>query len=415
MFRIDTPHKAPTKPVPLPSGTGGYFQDTNPAGGTEVSADWLNHVQEEIAAVIEACGMTLDKTDDTLLAQAVAGAAALKAHTTDTGTVTTRYLRAVLAADASRATGLNSLVAASEGSTATGRDSAVIAGSGDATGARAAVLGAGGNSQATGDDAVVLASFGALATGDQAAAIASAGGAASGAHSAVIATSNTAEFTEATGADSAAIAVAGAVASGAQAVVLAAMNSEAAGEQSLARAGKGNVVTGARSAVLGGKNSELHDDDTIGGGAGTSGITKANANQNLTWKIKNSTGNAHFKNNLRVGGDPCNDVTGTFEVNYLGQFTTGINLPTGANAVAERHVLTGINILPGTGHIYAIGNSRIGANSLVLWSFESAATVLLQGFARVTAGQVEVVFHNPASGAVTDDITVNYIIVNPVA
>ncbi len=67
MFRIDTSRKALARPTPLPQGTPGYFQDTNPAGGTEVSADWLNAVQEEIAHVIEALGHTLDKTDVTQL------------------------------------------------------------------------------------------------------------------------------------------------------------------------------------------------------------------------------------------------------------------------------------------------------------------------------------------------------------
>lgn len=71
MYRIDTPHKAVAKPTPLPQGTGGYFQDTDPAGGTEVSADWLNHVQEEIAAIVEDLGGTLDKTDDNQLADAL--------------------------------------------------------------------------------------------------------------------------------------------------------------------------------------------------------------------------------------------------------------------------------------------------------------------------------------------------------
>lgn len=63
MFRIDTPNASQTLPSPAPVGTQGYFQDSDPAGGTVVSADWLNSVQEEIARFIESKGITLDKQD----------------------------------------------------------------------------------------------------------------------------------------------------------------------------------------------------------------------------------------------------------------------------------------------------------------------------------------------------------------
>ena len=65
MHRIDTPSNANAVPTPLPQGTPGYFKEPTPGqhNGTEVSADWLNAVQEELVQVILDLGGTLDKTD----------------------------------------------------------------------------------------------------------------------------------------------------------------------------------------------------------------------------------------------------------------------------------------------------------------------------------------------------------------
>jgi len=64
MFRIDGP-----------GATGGnLFTDGDPGLGipaTTVTAEWLNALQEEFANVIEGAGLTLDKTDDTQLQQAI--------------------------------------------------------------------------------------------------------------------------------------------------------------------------------------------------------------------------------------------------------------------------------------------------------------------------------------------------------
>jgi hypothetical protein len=61
MHRIDTPTALP----------GGVFTEGDPmvpVPATEVSDDWLNAVQEEIAAVIVAAGIELDKKDNAQLA-----------------------------------------------------------------------------------------------------------------------------------------------------------------------------------------------------------------------------------------------------------------------------------------------------------------------------------------------------------
>lgn len=63
MHRVDTPG----------SVTGSFVNGNAPAGieGTIADAAWLNAVQEEPAAVIEGEGMTLDKSDQTQLKQAI--------------------------------------------------------------------------------------------------------------------------------------------------------------------------------------------------------------------------------------------------------------------------------------------------------------------------------------------------------
>jgi hypothetical protein len=65
MFRIDSPGATAQN----------LFTEGNPATGipaTEVSADWLNDtVQEELAKVVEEAGLTLNKSDNTQLYQAL--------------------------------------------------------------------------------------------------------------------------------------------------------------------------------------------------------------------------------------------------------------------------------------------------------------------------------------------------------
>jgi hypothetical protein len=75
MHRIDSSGTAAIIPVPGAVGSQvGYFTEGNPGLGVEpavVSADWLNAVQEELAAVIEGAGLVLDKTSRTQLKQAL--------------------------------------------------------------------------------------------------------------------------------------------------------------------------------------------------------------------------------------------------------------------------------------------------------------------------------------------------------
>ena len=75
MQRIDGSTATPSRPTPAAvSGTPGYFTGGNPSSSTPatmVTPDWLNAVQEEIAAVIIGAGLTLSKADNAQLFAAI--------------------------------------------------------------------------------------------------------------------------------------------------------------------------------------------------------------------------------------------------------------------------------------------------------------------------------------------------------
>ncbi len=75
MHRIDSPGAVAVIPTPdAVGGIVGYWFKGNPSLGqpaTEMDQDWFNAIQEEIGGVIEYAGITLDKTQRTLLLQAI--------------------------------------------------------------------------------------------------------------------------------------------------------------------------------------------------------------------------------------------------------------------------------------------------------------------------------------------------------
>lgn len=78
MQRIDGPTRAAVLPAPDPQGEGagapGFFQKGDVVAGrapTTVTADWANAIQEELCAVIEYPGTTLDKTKTNQLLEAI--------------------------------------------------------------------------------------------------------------------------------------------------------------------------------------------------------------------------------------------------------------------------------------------------------------------------------------------------------
>lgn len=175
------------------------------------------------------------------------------------------------------ASNTQSMVAASDGSasacTASGPQSAVIASE------NACV--------ASGEDAVTLASSqGCDAQGDQSAVVASTSAClATGGQAACLATS------------------AGSVASGTPSACVATNEGRASAAETLSAAAVDNAVSGVRSAGIAGQGYELNDTDTIGGGFNAGALTPSGANQNLTWKIDASTGDAYLAGDLEVGGN----------------------------------------------------------------------------------------------------------------
>jgi hypothetical protein len=75
MHRIDDPTATPTLPAPRAQGTPGYFTGGSPGSGgfaaTVVRYEFMNALQEELVAVVLAAGLTLDKTDNTQLLEAL--------------------------------------------------------------------------------------------------------------------------------------------------------------------------------------------------------------------------------------------------------------------------------------------------------------------------------------------------------
>lgn len=68
MHRIDDPTAVPTLPAPRPAGAPGYFTGGSPGTGgflaTVVRYEFMNALQEELAAIVGAAAMTLDKTNN---------------------------------------------------------------------------------------------------------------------------------------------------------------------------------------------------------------------------------------------------------------------------------------------------------------------------------------------------------------
>lgn len=75
MFRIDSNGAVAALPtIEVAEESPGYFSAGDPGSGqvaTQVTAGWLNHIQEEIANAIEKKGLTLDRTDKNLLNKAI--------------------------------------------------------------------------------------------------------------------------------------------------------------------------------------------------------------------------------------------------------------------------------------------------------------------------------------------------------
>jgi hypothetical protein len=75
MHRIDDPTNVSVLPAPRPAGTPGYFTGGSPGTGgylaTRVRYEFMNAIQEELCAIAEAAGLSLDKTDNNQVLEAL--------------------------------------------------------------------------------------------------------------------------------------------------------------------------------------------------------------------------------------------------------------------------------------------------------------------------------------------------------
>ena len=207
MFRVDTPTAAGTLPTPSAAVSPGYFTEGDPqnnVAATLIKADWLNGVQEELAAAATIRGAALDKTDNGQVAAVLAHALALStaAATGAVSGLTTPRTRAALAAsdcDIGSPAGLATHIAGDGNDAPDGLSLATLASDDSTVGATGAMDCAAVASRAAaveGSQSATLAAYGATVTGQGSAIIASGDGttsahAASGDNSAVIASGNT--------------------------------------------------------------------------------------------------------------------------------------------------------------------------------------------------------------------------------
>ena len=125
MHRIDGQGAVGSMPTPEAVGpTVGYFADANAVPPTQVTGDWLNSVQEELANAALIVD-TLDKTDNTQVSRAIVACAV--GGPTSVSEVTTAHTSVVVAATDGAVFGANSVVMASVNGRVNAPRSAVIA------------------------------------------------------------------------------------------------------------------------------------------------------------------------------------------------------------------------------------------------------------------------------------------------
>jgi hypothetical protein len=134
MYQIDTSDSVTTKPTPAAAGTKGWFRKNDGVGtlGTVISADWMNHVNGELAAILAKAGVAQDKTKTDQIADALAAWSEIGgviSDLLDTGATSNTVHPRVLVGTIgnSRSTGNPSLCAATSGALAAGPRTATLA------------------------------------------------------------------------------------------------------------------------------------------------------------------------------------------------------------------------------------------------------------------------------------------------
>lgn len=158
----------PAYPAPGATDDRFYTDPVGPTPGTVLAAWHANMLTEEICNLVENAGLTLSKADDTQLTQAAGGAAAIKSHATDTGSVTNLHTHGVIGCITSQAVGAAGETSAVIGATsgiASGDGAVVVGGAtGTASGASAVTVGGSANT-ASAIRAVAISGAGVYAAG----------------------------------------------------------------------------------------------------------------------------------------------------------------------------------------------------------------------------------------------------------
>lgn len=368
MFRIDTPTAVALKPARTPIGTPGHF--TEAGTPTRLSAEWFEAVQEEMTALVENAGLTLDKSDDAQLWSAIGGGAAAVCHATDTGVVTTNRTRAVIASYLSRASDADSVVVASSNSVASGVQSMVCASYGStASYTNSAVLGSIGSVAASSGAMVLGSLYCRVQSYNYGMLLASRGGRLID------------QYTLAGAYDAGASAEPG---FGISNVGLTWRIHTPDGEGFFTDLAAGDVNGGTRRFTVDGASGDVHTDGDLDVDGGL---------------------------DVASGSVRVVQASGTVEADG------GFVLPDGADEVSETYTESWVTVADGTLVESTRANGSIAADSMVLWSwdFGTGTEHVTPGRAIVNpaGGSVKFQLRNTSGGALSGTWTIRYVVVNP--
>lgn len=371
MYRIDSPDIAALKPAYNPAGTQGYFQDTT-ATPTAFTAQWCNHVQEELVTVIQGMGLALDGEDDTLLWTGLQPrVSGLLSGAADTGSVSTDHLHAVIACSSSQAGGIpagHSVCIGGDGLTVTG-DFAVALG--------------GGNNEVSGASSVIVGGGYHVVSASRAGILGGLEGIVSGNMSTLLG-SYRAELHDAN-------VIAGGY--GASGITPAGANQNLkfwlSAQTGTARFA-GNVSIGCDADDGSGPKAFIN---------GTSGLgTFDGGLEVLTNKFTvDTSGDTDIAGDLDVVGDvTCETVSVTH----------------GRNKQADTTTVAVSGLAAGSFATSTISNSKVTSASIVLWEFTTGSSGLVKGRTIPASGSFQVEFYNGSGSTITAEISVSYFILN---
>lgn len=423
MYRIDvesavsgTPSYGAAGPVAT-----GMFTDGLPgvADGTIPGAEWFNHVMMELCKAVIDDGMALDKADDGQLATRLSPLKALVSGSATTGAATTTHQRAGLAIFDCSASGGQAAAIASSGVSVPGTQSAAIAAfmattasgimslaaacqSSTISGTRAAAL-ASNACVVLGENIAAIASVSCTIDGDQTAALAcdnlvtaTAGSQLAGVASldCTLAGTNVAAVgsqdcsSTSTADKGAMVASADCTLKGDSGATIACSDCDidTGSVRAALIASEGAAISGSEAVVLAGNNCELNSNASVAGGWAGAPIATIGANQNLTWRFDNATGDLYSDGTVGAGAADFaeyfeNQVPGVLPVGHLVTWDNGVRLATEADeilgVVSAEPLLVG-NAAPLGWHGRWLrdewGRKRMRENKCVSWAKRERVT-----------------------------------------